>query len=206
MLASEVSVPSREIGLTRQIAARANLLCHLVDDDLVTKFADLNETEDLVEKQNPAVGHRRGLGGSCPADDIDIFMHFPDGFELFDEDDCEKEPEAPKAPRKPRSILEEAAAGLSIRSFGYSDHLHSHLDYLSSPVGPSNVSGPKIKRTNSYDVKVSVRRAKHGIEEPLDTIYLTFESSAMARSFAIDYAIHASNLPSHVTGTLNVIV
>lgn len=34
-----------------------------------------------------------------------------------------------------------------------------------------NVSGPKIKRTNSYEVEVSVGKAKHGIEVPLDVMY-----------------------------------
>lgn len=61
MLASEASVPSCEVGFARQIAPRANLLCYLVDDDLMTKFVDLNETEDLVEKQNPAFGHLGSL-------------------------------------------------------------------------------------------------------------------------------------------------
>lgn len=146
--------------------------------------------------------------GSCPADDVDIFMHFPDGFELFDEDDYEKEPEAPKAPRKPRSIMEEAATGLSTRVFNFGDHpLYSaDLNRLRLPASPSNVSGPKIKRTKSYDVKVNVRKAKHGMEVALDTMYLTFESQAGPRSFAIDYAIHASNLPTHINGSLNLIV
>jgi rRNA-processing protein FCF1 len=145
--------------------------------------------------------------GSCPADDIDIFMHFPDGFALFGEDDYEKEPQVPKAPRKPRSILDEASAGFAIGSFNYRDHLYAQdLRHFHLPAGPSNVSGPKIKRTNSYDVKVNVRKAKHGIEVALDVLYLTFESSAEIRSFAIDYAVHASNLPTHVNGTLNVIV
>jgi hypothetical protein len=145
--------------------------------------------------------------GSCPADDVDIFMHFPDGFEMFDEGDYEKEPEAPKAPRKPKSILEAAAAGFPLGAFDYSDHSFARdLSQFGSSAGPSNVSGPKIKRTNSYDVKVSVRKAKHGIDVALDPMYLTFEPSTGARSFKIDYEIHASNLPSRVTGTLNVIV
>ena len=146
--------------------------------------------------------------GSCPADDIDIFMHFPDGFELFDEDEYEKEPEAPKPPRKPRSIWEEAEARFSMGSFNFGDHgLYSPgLGHLRLPASPSNVSGPKIERTKSYDVKVNVRKAKHGIEEALDVMYLTFEPSAVVRGFTIDYAIHASNLPTHITGKLNVIV
>jgi rRNA-processing protein FCF1 len=141
--------------------------------------------------------------GSCPADDVDIFMHFPNGFELFDGDDYQKKPQAPVAPRTPKSFLEEATGGISVDALNYR---HLYAQDFRLPVGPSNVSGPKIKRTNSYDVKVNVRRAKHGIEVPLDIMYLTFDLSAGVHSFAIDYRIHASNLPTHVDGKLNLIV
>jgi predicted ribonuclease YlaK len=52
--------------------------------------------------------------GTCPADDIDIFMHFPDGFELFEEDQYLKAPEKPEAPRKPRSAFEGFSSPLSL--------------------------------------------------------------------------------------------
>lgn len=145
--------------------------------------------------------------GSSPADDVDIFLHFPDGFELFEEDDYEKEPEAPKAPRKPRSIFEETTAGFSMPGLLSRNYFAPDLSGMARmPIGPSNVSAPKIKRTNSYDVKVHVGRAKHGIEVALDVLYITFDPESGPRSFAIDYAIHASNLPKRVSGTLNVIV
>lgn len=144
--------------------------------------------------------------GTSPADDIDIFIHFPDGFELFGKSDYEEEPEAPKAPRKPRSILEEAAMGFSPSLGGLASPYLPDLSSIRMNPAPSNVSGPRIKRTNSYDVNVSVQRAKHGLEERLKVMYLTFEPSVGARSFIIEYVIHASNLPKAVKGTLNVIV
>lgn len=58
------------------------------------------------------------------------------------------------------------------------------LGQLRMPAGPSNVSGPKIKRTNSYDVKVHVERAKHGIEVALDVMYITFDPTVGRRSLA----------------------
>lgn len=142
--------------------------------------------------------------GSCPAEDVDIFMHFPDGFELFREEDYEAEPKAPKAPAKPASVWDGISTGFSIPDL-YPLYRHD-LSHLRPPSGPSNVGGPRIKRTNSYDVKVNVRKSKHGIQEPLDVMYLTFEPSAIPRGFSIDYEIHASNLPKRVTGKLNVII
>lgn len=144
--------------------------------------------------------------GTCPADDIDIFMHFPDGFKLFDQDEYEKEPEAPKPPRKPRSIFEEAFAGYRVSGINPADYAlyPNSLGHIRLPAIPSNVGWPKIKRTKSYEVNVNVRKAKHGIEEALKFLYLTFESAATIRGFMIDYEIHASNLPKHITGKLNV--
>jgi hypothetical protein len=142
--------------------------------------------------------------GLSPADDVDIFMHFPDGFKLFDEDDCDSEPEAPKPPPKPMSLMEQAAAGYQFTGFNFRNpQVFDQRRLLSRR---SNVSGPKIQRTSSYDVSVHVGRAKHGIEVPLEVMYLTFNPGVARRGFSIDYSIHASNLPKPSIGRLNVIV
>jgi hypothetical protein len=77
MLASEASVPSGEVGLARQIAARANPLCLLVDNDLITKFAGFNETEDLIEKQNPAFAHGTSISGTIPEESLMLLNPCP---------------------------------------------------------------------------------------------------------------------------------
>jgi rRNA-processing protein FCF1 len=144
--------------------------------------------------------------GTCPADDIDIFMHFPDGFKLFDEGDYLKPPKEPKAPLKPRSALDQLTSPVFLGGMD-SIYRNTSLDLLARlPVGPSNVGSPKIKRTNSYDVTVKVKKAKHGLKEELDAMYLTFDSLSTMQNFRIDYSIHASNLPKHIEGSLNVVV
>jgi rRNA-processing protein FCF1 len=193
-----------------------------VDSDSIRKYNDrlevfLKEYEKYLtrlavfyawECRTAAISIILVNDGSCPADDIDIIMHFADGFELFDEGEYQEEPEAPKAPQKPRSIWEGAAnaTGLLLRDFDLRDSDLYSASRHRSPASSSNVSCPTIKRTNSYDVKVNVNKAKHGIEAPLDPLYLTFEPSAALRGFRIDYEIHASNLARPVTGKLNVIV
>jgi hypothetical protein len=67
-----------------------------------------------------------------------------------------------------------------------------------------NVSRPSIRRTKSYDVNVSVSKAKHGLIEHLDPIYVVFDSFKEAKSFAIDYKIHAANIPDVIEGKLSV--
>jgi rRNA-processing protein FCF1 len=144
--------------------------------------------------------------GTSPADDVDIFMHFPDGFELIRGDQYAAEPKAPKQPRKPRSMLEEMAD----TRFAFPDYLtgplYPNLDFSSRLAAPANATRPRIKRTNSYDVDVSLPKAKHGLNEELDVMYITFESLSIIRNFTIDYTIHAANLPQRITGSLHVTV
>jgi hypothetical protein len=68
------------------------------------------------------------------------------------------------------------------------------------------VGAPKIKRANSYNVTVNVSKSKHGIQENLDVMYITFEPSTVLRGFTVDYEIHASNLPKRAAGKLNVMI
>ena len=48
--------------------------------------------------------------GNIPADDVDVLLHFPDGFDLLLKDELPTKPEAPTAPRKPLTQLEKLAA------------------------------------------------------------------------------------------------
>jgi len=60
--------------------------------------------------------------GTCPADDIDIYMHFPDGFELVNGEDLDEPPKPPKSLRKPATMQELIAGAAAMpsrfRSFG----------------------------------------------------------------------------------------
>ena len=47
---------------------------------------------------------------------------------------------------------------------------------------------------------------KHGFVEPLEPLYVMFESNERIGSFTVDYSIHASNLPDASEGQLHVIV
>jgi hypothetical protein len=71
---------------------------------------------------------------------------------------------------------------------------------------PTNVSRPLIRRTNSYDVNVSIVMLKHGFVESLEPFYVMFESDERIGSFTVDYSIHASNLPDAPEGQLHAIV
>jgi hypothetical protein len=141
-------------------------------------------------------------GGSAPAEDIDIYMHFPDGFRVLEEHEL---PNPPKPPVKPMTGMQKLN-----NSLNYSNSL-LQVPYLGSydhsqVVLPSNVSGPDIKRTNSYNVHVHVQKIKHNLQVSLDPLFIVFDSFESASSFAIEYSILAANIPHEITGNLHVII
>jgi PIN domain-containing protein len=143
--------------------------------------------------------------GTSPAEDVNIFMHFPNGFALVDEDHLPKRPSAPKTPARPKSQFEklhEAMAAPMIPS-----GLLRGLSYK-PPNLPEfrNASHPSIRRTKSYDVELEIGKIKHGFSEEIDSMYAIFPLFDDAASFTIEYRLHAANLPDLVEGHLHVIV
>lgn len=143
--------------------------------------------------------------GTCPAEDVDVSMHFPDGFvlcELSNLPDKPKEPQPPSqlVPRTRKDRLSLAMPSLAV----------SALPQISSFINsqnrtPPNISSPDIRRSNSYDVKLHVRKVKQNILESFDPMLIIFDSLAQVLSFQIDYQVIAANVPMAVTGKLHVI-
>lgn len=140
--------------------------------------------------------------GTAPAEDVDIDLHFPDGFELRDE--VLDEPRKPKPPAQPLTTLaklgQDPFRGLSIGPY------IPHPTPVISNAPPPNVSGPNIRRTKSYDVRFKVRKIKHNIPISFDRLYITFDSFETARSFGIEYRINAGNMPRDAKNFINVII
>ena len=141
--------------------------------------------------------------GSAPAEDVDIYMHFPDGFIILEEHELPHLPDHPEPPVKPRTQMQ-----MITHSINYPIHMASMMDLGSydhlEGTPPSNVSGPSIKQTNSYDVNVHVQKIKHNLQENLDPLFIVFDSYESASSFTIEYTILAANIPHKITGKLHV--
>ena len=67
-----------------------------------------------------------------------------------------------------------------------------------------NVSRPKIRRTNSFDVDFKIRKLKHNKPILLDRLFVVFDSFESVKSFGIDYRINAGNLPHEINDSLHV--
>jgi len=132
--------------------------------------------------------------GSCPAEDIHLMFHFPDGFDVYDE---ESQPEPPEEPAPPAP--------------GYTSPLLSIPTSLIRPEMPllpqlENPHAPKIRKTNSYDVTFHCNRLKHDFLYRCRPLYLAFDSFDSAQSFSFTHNIHAANAPLPQNGALHVII
>lgn len=136
--------------------------------------------------------------GTAPAIDIDIDLHFPDGFELLDKDDLPKLKKVPQPPYKPKNRFD-------IRIASPMANLNSLLNkQQGAPSINFSKSGPTIKKTNSYDVNFYVQSLKHHHHELLYLLYANFEDISLAKGFTSDYRLTAANIQQPVVGQLHV--
>jgi hypothetical protein len=136
--------------------------------------------------------------GTLPAENIDIHLHFPDGFELINASDKPTREKLPKPPKKPKT------------RFDYEPlNIHSLMANIPSHQTPNihiGNSGPDIKKTNSYDVNFNVDYLKHSYQKKLDDLLITFNSPEDVKSFGVEFIISAGNVTDQVSGNLNVIL
>lgn len=133
--------------------------------------------------------------GTIPAEDIDIYLHFPDGFLLYNDVDYPNEPFLPEPPKKRGifSLLNPFNINFSI----------PRLDSQYQTEKP-NISDPIIKKTNSYDVNIRVIKLNHNFEAKLKPMYIVFEKIEEVKNLKIKFEIRCANLPEIVNGNLNL--
>lgn len=133
--------------------------------------------------------------GTSPADDVDVHLHFPDGFTLSSEGP--EMPQVPRPPHPPQTAMEILQA-----SMPYSSAMH-----FPSAIGrPTPVSAFSIKRTKSYDVDDHFLRIKHGGSVTMPEMFVLFDSFEDAKSFSCHYTVRPANLPEALSGDLHFVV
>ena len=136
--------------------------------------------------------------GTTPAIDIDVNLHFPDGFEIVEQSGLLKIQPKPKPPYKPKNRLDIPSIIMPITF----PSLHRTSDITESMYDPNR---PVIKKTNSYDVDYSFRSLKHHQIIELDILYLKYQDiTTDGKGFSLDYKIIVGNLPKPVNGQLHV--
>ena len=132
--------------------------------------------------------------GNTPAENIDLHMHFPDGFTLSQKEDYYSKEIEPSPPE------------LSTYSLAPFD-MSKMLTRFAFPSIPNiDLSGFSIKKTNSYDVKDHFKIVKHNHVGSVYPLYATFDSFEDVQSFEITYKVTAANMVDMVEGGLNIVI
>ena len=139
--------------------------------------------------------------GTAPADDVDIYFYFPDGFKIATEDDLPPISKEPSPPMKPRSQAQVFAE--SINRLHDFPHLSIPRPYMPE-IG--EISSFNLKKTKSYELTDHFKRIKHGDFVHLPELFLTFESFESAKSFSCEYTIRPANLPEPLRGSINFVI
>ena len=129
--------------------------------------------------------------GNSPASEIDLHMHFPDGFELRHKNDFNLRPQQPEAP----TLSQFKMGAPSLAHLARLPNFFPKIDLDFSPLN--------IKKTNSYDVTTAIKYLKHFHKEEYKC-YIKFERFEDIKGFTIDYTITAGNLTHKEVGKLNI--
>jgi len=137
--------------------------------------------------------------GSTPAVDLDIELHFPDGFDLIDEGGFPKIEGKPEPPYKPKSRFDyrPMVSIEALSSLYHRPNINTNsINYDSNK--------PIIKKTNSFDVKYHLKSLKHHQSYDLDPLFLKYVDINQAKGFNINYKIIVANIPKIISGQLQI--
>jgi len=144
--------------------------------------------------------------GGKAASDIDIFLHFPDGFAMFEGKRALSyhEPSLPSRPTPPRTASQMLFMNTSgLYPYRYTDLMPKDPNRKPLELGV-DYSLDSIKKTNSYDVHFHVNKLKQNLEWELESICLLFNSYDDIKPFSFDYVINIENHPDEFEGKYHI--
>lgn len=137
--------------------------------------------------------------GNAPAVDIDIWLHFPDGFELLNKSDFPGEPSKPTPPHRPTSKFDIG------ESYPNLQHI-APVWNIANSIPDVNLNKPDIRKSNSYEVNIHYESLKHFQSVSIDTLLIVFRSVSEIINWKIDYKIIVGNVPEPFSGCLSVVI
>lgn len=138
--------------------------------------------------------------GNVPAEDIDVWLHFPDGFALYNLKESRNEPIPPVEPYRPKNMFDYPR--INFMDLYPPSNIKSISNIQRSKYSDSGV--PNIRQTNSYEVEYRFESLKHNQALKLSTLIVEFSSFSQIKSFSIDYKIMVGNIPNLLEGKLNI--
>lgn len=133
--------------------------------------------------------------GTSPGENIDVWMHLPDGFTVVDK--LASSPVEPKPPYKPKHDFDFGGHPISLPMGIDRDIFFPKID----AVDPNRLT---IRKTNSYEVQCNCKLLKHNMQYKINPIFIQYDSFVDMKSFSIDYILNISNVPHQISGKINV--
>jgi hypothetical protein len=161
-------------------------------------FAERENYLDLMARSFTVTIWVSNATGTVPANEIDVHLHFPDGLRIFNQGKGPKSPKRPPLPSEPRSQFDQ------LTSVRFPD--------FEAAIRPPTVrtlpslSGPRIRKTTSYEVDYRHDSVKHGYNARIGSLLVVFDSWVSAKSFHADYVVTAANQPKHTEGQIHFAV
>jgi hypothetical protein len=138
--------------------------------------------------------------GNFPAEDIDVWLHFPDGFVLYNPEGSRTEPIPPLEPYRPKNMFDYPR--INFMDFHPVSNIKSVRNLQLSNFSNSGI--PDIRQTNSFEVEYRFGSLKHNQSIQLSPLIVEFASFAEIKSFSVDYKIMVGNIPNLLEGKLNI--
>jgi len=141
--------------------------------------------------------------GTAPAEDIDVFLKFPNHFQLLRKLISMDEPKQPNPPIEPRTQMQIIMESIKPTITSPILNPFNTLPAVSEP----NVSLIKFKRFDDhYSVGFHIKRLKHNLILSFDKLFIAFKSFEEATSFNVDFEILAANVPDKISDKLHVVI
>lgn len=136
--------------------------------------------------------------GNAPADDIDLYLHFPPNMIVLAATDMPTAPVPPTPPYRPKHAFDTNGETAFLRPRSSATETPHHA------FPTMDITSPTIKKGEQYGVEFHFESLKHFQTEKTEAVFVLFTQRDQAANFSIGYTFHASNLPKPVHGKLNV--
>ena len=148
--------------------------------------------------------------GAQPAEDIEIFIYFPDSIEVFENNKIIKKPLRPEKPIQPRNQIDKIGSRLvdvlcTQNTRGFPSIIKELIHGNNNIIDEVGIRGPIVKNiTEGYEVKYRIKKLKHGLSIELNPVYILFKTIDGIKSFNMKYSILSDNIPVSIRGFLHV--
>jgi hypothetical protein len=174
------------------------------------RYLKNNYSRAVIDARLRSMSFKVTNTGKVPAEDIFIFIDFPDEF-VFPSDEerieIELAKQAQEAPSRPE-VFTSIFVPLDSFSRMYPQIPYDFIPTLPNiDIGPPpNVQGPFIKPKDSTEISYEISKLIHGFDAELDGVEFIVSESAIGQKWEVPIRLHSSNLPKRIDSYISISV